>query len=109
MLQHNINIAVKGQIVGTGGADDTGLSFTLTTSPSQNWLNSLFDPRDARNFTPQGQEAFALWSNSNGNYYAIIFPSNDGRNGRLMMVININGYMSQDGNVVINTLRQLKD
>ncbi len=109
MLQHNINIAVKGQIVGAGGADDTGLSFTLTSSPSQTWLNSLFDPRDARNFTLQGQDAFALWSNSDGNYYAIMFPSNDGRNGRLMLVININGYMSQDGNVVINTLRKLKD
>ena len=109
MLQHNINIAVKGQIVGTGGADDTGLSFTLTSSPSQTWLNSLFDPRDARNFTLQGQDAFAFWSNSEGNYYAIMFPSNDGRNGRLMLVININGYMSKDGYVVINALRRLKD
>ena len=109
MLQHNINIAVKGQIVGTGGADDTGLSFILTSSPSQTWLNSLFDPRDARNFTLQGQDAFAFWSNSEGNYYAIMFPSNDGRNGRLMLVININRYMSKDGDVVINTLRKLKD
>lgn len=109
MLQHNINIAVKGQIVGTGGADDTGLSFILTSSPSQTWLNSLFDPRDARNFTLQGQDAFAFWSNSEGNYYAIMFPSNDGRNGRLMLVINIKGYMSKDGDEVINTLRSLKD
>ena len=109
MLQHNINIAVKGQIVGTGGADDTGLSFILTSSPSQTWLNSLFDPRDARNFTLQGQDAFAFWSNSEGNYYAIMFPSNDGRNGRLMLVINIYGYMSKDGDEVINTLRKLKD
>lgn len=111
MLQHNINIAIKGQIVGTGGADDTGLVIIYTASPETDhiWTRSLFDPRDARNFTAQDQDAFAFWNNSDGNFYAIIFPSNDGRNGRLMLVINVKGFMSQEGNKVIDTLRSLKD
>ena len=111
MLQHNIYLAVHGQIVGHGGADDTAIVFTYPTPKTQpqSWTNSMFDPSDARAFTPQGQDAFAFWSNAEGNYYAIIFPSKVSRNGRLMLAINIKGFMCNNGDVALRTLRSLKD
>ena len=110
--KYNINIGVYGQVVGVGGADDTALAFsypTLTTAaPSQSWVKSLFDPRDARNFTPKGEDAFAFWANNDGCFYAIIFRSADARNGRLMLVINVKGGMSNSGDEALHTLRSLK-
>ena len=110
--KYNINIGVYGQVVGVGGADDTALAFSYPTPttavPSQSWVKSLFDPRDARNFTPKGEDAFAFWANSDGNFYAIIFRSADARNGRLMLVINVKGGMSNSGTVALSTLRSLK-
>lgn len=112
MLKHQINLAVYGQLKGAGGADDTSFAYTYpnpNAHTQEAWVNSFFDPRDARNFTPEGEDAFAIWSNNEGNYYAIIFPSNDGRNGRLMLAINVKGYMSQDGFIVLQALKSLKD
>ena len=110
--KYNINIGVYGQVVGVGGADDTALAFSYPTPttavPSQSWVKSLFDPRDARNFTPKGEDAFAFWANSDGNFYAIIFRSADARNGRLMLVINVKGGMSNSGAEALRTLRSLK-
>ena len=110
--KYNINIGVYGQVVGVGGADDTALAFSYPTPttavPSQSWVKSLFDPRDARNFTPKGEDAFAFWANSDGNFYAIIFRSADARNGRLMLVINVKGGMSNSGTVALSTLHSLK-
>lgn len=110
--KYNINIGVYGQVVGVGGADDTALAFSYPTPttavPSQSWVKSLFDPRDARNFTPKGEDAFAFWANSDGCFYAIIFRSADARNGRLMLVINVKGGMSNSGTVALSTLRSLK-
>ena len=107
-----INIGVYGQVVGVGGADDTALAFSYptpsTAAPSQSWVKSLFDPRDARNFTPKGEDAFAFWANSDGCFYAIIFRSADSRNGRLMLVINVKGGMSNSGAEALRTLRSLK-
>ena len=111
--KYNINIGVYGQVVGVGGADDTALAFSYptptTAAPSQSWVKSLFDPRDARNFTPKGEDAFAFWANSDGCFYAIIFRSADARNGRLMLVINVKGGMSNSGDEALRTLRSLKD
>lgn len=110
--KYNINIGVYGQVVGVGGADDTALAFSYPTPttavPSQSWVKSLFDPRDARNFTPKGEDAFAFWANSDGCFYAIIFRSADARNGRLMLVINVKGGMSNSGAEALRTLRSLK-
>ena len=110
--KYNINIGVYGQVVGVGGADDTALAFSYPTPttavPSQSWVKSLFDPRDARNFTPKGEDAFAFWANSDGCFYAIIFRSADSRNGRLMLVINVKGGMSNSGDEALRTLRSLK-
>lgn len=110
--KYNINIGVYGQVVGVGGADDTALAFSYptptTAAPSQSWVKSLFDPRDARNFTPKGEDAFAFWANSDGCFYAIIFRSADSRNGRLMLVINVKGGMSNSGDEALRTLRSLK-
>ena len=110
--KYNINIGVYGQVVGVGGADDTALAFSYPTPttaiPSQSWVKSLFDPRDARNFTPKGEDAFAFWANSDGNFYAIIFRSADARNGRLMLVINVKDGMSNSGAEALRTLRSLK-
>lgn len=107
-----INIGVYGQVVGVGGADDTALAFSYptptTAAPSQSWVKSLFDPRDARNFTPKGEDAFAFWANSDGCFYAIIFRSADSRNGRLMLVINVKGGMSNSGAEALRTLHSLK-
>lgn len=111
--KYNINIGVYGQVVGVGGADDTALAFSYptptTAAPSQSWVKSLFDPRDARNFTPKGEDAFAFWANSDGCFYAIIFRSADSRNGRLMLVINVKGGMSNSGDEALRTLRSLKE
>lgn len=113
MTKHLINIVVRGQVKGAGGSDDTDFAFTypnpISVAQREPWMNSVFDPRDARDFTPLGEDAFALWSNTNGNYYAIIFPSSMDRNGRLMLVINVKGFVAQDGLIVLSTLRSLKD
>jgi len=113
MLEHQINLAIFGQVKGTGGADDTAFGFIFPNKNAEHynetWLSSFFDPRDARNFTPQGQDTYAVWSNAEGNYYAIIFAANDGRNGRLMLALNVKGFMSQNGMAVINALQLLKN
>lgn len=109
MIESNIKIVIYGQVVGTGGSDDTTYAFTYPTPNAwlsdEPWLASLFDPRDARNFSES--DIYAFWSNQEGNYYAIIFPSSDGRNGRLMLAVNVNG-VSTDGAVVKKMLDELK-
>lgn len=105
MLKHTINIAIYGNYE----CNDVRDTDRLWPRQQTAWTNSMFDPRDARLFTPNGQEAFAFWANENGNYYAIIIPSRDKGNGRLMILLNAKGVMSKDGKVVLTTLRSLRE
>lgn len=106
-----INIALYGQAKGSGGSDDTRLIFTF---PNQNamqtneqWLKGLFDPRDARKLI-DADSVYALWSSSEGNYYGLIVPANDGRNGRQLLCVHVGHRLASSGRIVLSTLRFLK-
>lgn len=110
-MQNQINIAIYGQDKGTGGADDTRLIFTFPNTNAslmnEAWLKGLFDPRDARDLT-NSENVYALWTSSEGNYYGIIAPANDGRNGRQLLCLHVGKRISSSGKIVISTLNNLK-
>lgn len=104
-----IKIAISGQI-----DNDTKVAYTFPhkfnsacPTPEDEWLDSVADPRNARDFG--AEEIFALWKNKHGNYYAIIFPSkNDSRNGRMMITIHTEKKVFTNGAVVVDALRKIK-
>lgn len=110
-MQNLINIAIFGQDRGAGGADDTRLIFTYpnpnASQMNEAWLRGLFDPRDARDLT-NSENVYALWSSSEGNYYGVIVPANDGRNGRQLLCLHVGKRVSSSGRIVISTLNTLK-
>ncbi len=111
MAQSIINIAVYGQVKNAGGADDTRLVLTYpdprAAATGASWLNGLFDPRDARLLT-NDNDVYTVWTGPEGNYYGIIVPANDGRNGRLMLCLHTGHRVSTSGAVVLRTLRALR-
>ena len=104
-----IKIAISGQI-----DSDTKVGYSYPhkfdparPTPEDEWLLSVTDPRNARDFG--AEEIFALWKSEHGNYYAIIFPSKeDPRNGRMMITLHVGNKVFIDGKVVVDTLRNLK-
>lgn len=105
-----IKIAISGQI-----DNDTKVGYSYPhkfdparPTPEDEWLHSVTDPRNAREFG--AEEIFALWKSEHGNYYAIIFPSKDDpRNGRMMITVHVENKVFTDGSIVISTLRNLKN
>ena len=106
-----INIALYGQTKGPGGSDDTRLIYTYPNKNAEQandqWLKGLFDPRDARKLIG-ADNVYALWNTSEGNYYGLIVPANDGRNGRQMLCLHVGHRLSSSGRIVLSTLHMLK-
>ncbi|MBQ7690910.1 MAG: hypothetical protein IJT30_06970 [Muribaculaceae bacterium] len=110
MLKHSIHIAVYGQVKTAGGADDTTFAFTypgMGGMVDTNHWRSLFDPRDARDFSDS--DVYAIWSRPEGNFYAIIYPARDGRNGRKMLAVLVANAVADNGSTVLRTLHTLRD
>lgn len=110
IIEKMIRLAIKGQI-----GDDTKLGYTypdkfnpaLSTS-DDDWLHSVTDPRDARNFDTE--KVYAVWKSEQGNYYAIIVPSKyDTRNGRLMITLFTGRKIFSNGKIVIETLNTIRN
>lgn len=110
-----INIAIS-------GPTETGYrviytypdKYNLTNSTSNEWLQSLCDPRFCRDFRDgsgvEVEDAFVLWKREHGNYYALIFPSKvDNRNGRMMITIHVGKMVFLKGDVIVKTLKDLKN
>lgn len=103
-----IRLAIYGQI-----ASDTTFGFTYPEpfnpaipKPSDQWLNTIADPRDVRVFATD--KAYSLWKSECGNYYAKIVPSKtDTRNGKLMLVLFIGKNKPTKGEAILNALDQL--
>lgn len=105
-----IRIAISGQF-----DHDSKIAYTYPDKSNRanptdkdKWLESLADPRDARDFN--ATDIFALWRSPYGNYYAIIFPNKkDFRGGWTMITLNPGEKRFSDGNDVVSALRELKD
>ena len=114
ILKNRINIGVYGQDIDVStGARTTRLSYSYSTrsnaslQDNDDWVKAFFDPRDARAFNTS--ELFAVWFDNQSIFYGIVFPSNDAGDGRKVLAINVKGLISQDGDIVISTLRNLRD
>jgi len=114
IMKNKINVGVYGQDIDVKtGARGTRVTYNYSTSTSSaspnndDWIRAFFDPRDARDFN--SNELFAVWFDNDSIFYGIVFPTNDAGDGRKILAINVRRLISQDGSVIISTLRNLRD
>ena len=114
VLNNRINIGVYGQDIDMNtGARTTRLAYSYTASAgpqqseNEDWKRAFFEPRDARAFNTN--EIFAIWFDKDSIFYGIIFPVNDAGDGRKVLAINVKRLVSNNGSMIIQVLRKLRD